>query len=158
MQRLFLGWLTAAVLLLSAAGAVAQQTTGTIIGFVRDTSGGALPGVTVVALQASTGFTREAATDERGAYVLMDRATVLTLRKEIRLQILVENDPDLLNYIAILVNPARLPKVNAADARRFGDWLVAEDAQRLVKDFGVERHGAPLFFPNAEEWRRKHPR
>ena len=96
---------------------------------------------------------------ERGAYVLMDRATVLTLRKEIRLQILVENDPDLLNYIAvILVNPARLPKVNAADARRFADSLVAEDAQRLVKDFGVERHGAPLFFPNAEEWRRKHPR
>jgi tungstate transport system substrate-binding protein len=96
--------------------------------------------------------------DERGAYVLMDRATVLTLRKEIRLQILVENDPHLLNYIAILVNPARLPKVNAADARRFADSLVAEDAQRLVKDFRVERHGAPLFFPNSEEWRRKHPR
>ena len=32
------------------------------------------------------------------------------------------------------------------------------DAQRLVKDFRVERHGAPLFFPNSEEWRRKHPR
>ena len=45
-----------------------------------------------------------------------------------------------------------------ADARRFADWLVAEDAQRLVKVFGVDRYAASLFFPNSEEWRRKHPR
>jgi tungstate transport system substrate-binding protein len=94
--------------------------------------------------------------DARQAYVLMDRATYVTLKREIRLQILVEKDPDLLNYIAvILVNPARLPKVNAAGARRFADWLVGEEAQRLIQAFGVDRFGESLFFPNAESWRAK---
>jgi tungstate transport system substrate-binding protein len=97
--------------------------------------------------------------DERQAYVLMDRATYLTLKKEIRLQILVEKDVDLLNYIAvILVNPARFPKVNANGARRFADWLVSDEAQEIIKQFGVDRYGAALFFPNSDQWRTKHPR
>lgn len=84
----------------------------------------------------------------------MDRGTYLTLRKDIRLQVLVEKDPDLLNYIAVIrVNPARLPKVNAEGARRFADWLVAEEAQRLIQAFGVERYGESLFFPNSDLWR-----
>jgi ABC-type tungstate transport system permease subunit len=71
-------------------------------------------------------------------------------RGRIRLQILVEKDPDLLNYIAIIrINPARLPKVNVAGALRFADWLVSEEAQRIIQTFGVDRYGEPLFFPNA---------
>jgi tungstate transport system substrate-binding protein len=92
--------------------------------------------------------------DERQAYVLMDRATYLTLKKEIRLQVMVEKDPDLLNYIAVIrVNPARLPRVNAEGARRFADWLVSEEAQRLIQAFGVDRYGESLFFPNSDLWR-----
>jgi tungstate transport system substrate-binding protein len=92
--------------------------------------------------------------DTRQAYVLMDRATYLTLKNEIRLQVLVEKDPDLLNYIAVIrVSPARLPKVNAEGARRFADWLVSEEAQRLIQAFGVERYGESLFFPNSDLWR-----
>ncbi len=88
--------------------------------------------------------------DERQAYVLMDRATYLTLKKEIR-------DVDLLNHIAIiLVNSARLPKVNVDGARRFADWLVSDEAQEIIKQFGVDRYGAALFFPNSDQWRQKH--
>jgi tungstate transport system substrate-binding protein len=94
--------------------------------------------------------------DARQAYVLTDRATYLTLKRKIRLQILVEKDPDLLNYIAVVrVNPARLPGINAEGALRFADWLVSAEAQRLIQAFGVERYGAPLFFPNADQWRAK---
>jgi tungstate transport system substrate-binding protein len=57
----------------------------------------------------------------------------------------------------IRVNPARFPRVNARDAQAFLDWLVSEEAQRLVKDFGVAEHGEPLFFPNSVEWRRANP-
>lgn len=96
--------------------------------------------------------------DERQAYVLMDRATYLTLRKEIRLQILVEKDVDLLNFIAVIpVNPARFPRVNTEGARRFADWLVGDEAQRLIKRFGADRYREALFFPNSDEWRRTHP-
>jgi len=95
--------------------------------------------------------------DERQAYVLMDRATVVTLKKDLRLDILVEKDDDLLNHIAVIrVNPTRFPRVNAVDAERFVDWLVSEDAQRVIQSFGVARYGEPLFFPNSEEWKRTH--
>ncbi len=98
--------------------------------------------------------TRDANT--RQAYVLMDRATYLTLRREITLAVLVERDPVLLNYIAVIrVNPAKLPRVNADGARAFQDWLVAEEAQRIIKGFEVDRYGEPLFFPNSDDWRKR---
>ena len=98
--------------------------------------------------------TRDANT--RQAYVLMNRATYLTLKKEITLAVLVERDPVLLNYIAVIrVNPAKLPRVNADGARAFQDWLVSEKAQRIIKGFEVDRYGEPLFFPNSDDWRKR---
>ena len=96
--------------------------------------------------------------DQRQAYVLMDRATYLTLKKEITLQVLVEKDPDLLNYIAVIrMNPAKFPQANAAGAKAFVDWLVSEEAQRLIESFEKERYGESLFFPNSDEWRKTRP-
>jgi ABC-type tungstate transport system permease subunit len=67
-------------------------------------------------------------------------------------------DSDLLNHIAVIrVNPARFPKTNAAGAQAFVDWLVSDEAQLLIKSFGVDRYGESLFFPNSDEWRKKHP-
>jgi tungstate transport system substrate-binding protein len=101
------------------------------------------------------GATGNAATtryaDERRAYVLMDRATYLTLKKDIALQVLVEGDRELLNFIAVIrVNPSRFSQVAAEPAKAFVDWLVSDDAQRLVQSFGVDRYGEPLFFPNSD--------
>lgn len=56
----------------------------------------------------------------------------------------------------IRVNPARLPRVNADGARRFADWLVSEEARKLIQTFGVERYGESLFFPNSDLWRATH--
>jgi tungstate transport system substrate-binding protein len=96
--------------------------------------------------------------NERGAYLLMDRATYLTLKKEIGLKILVEKDPDLLNYIAVIrMSPAKFPKANTAGAKEFVDWLVSDEAQRIIKSFGVDQYGESLFFPNSDEWRKKNP-
>lgn len=96
--------------------------------------------------------------NERGAYLLMDRATYLTLKKEIALQVFVEKDPDLLNFIAVIrMNPAKFPKANAAGAKAFVEWLVSDEAQQLIKSFGVTQYGESLFFPNSEEWRNKNP-
>jgi tungstate transport system substrate-binding protein len=90
------------------------------------------------------------------AYALMDRATYLTLKQEITLQVLVEKDPDLLNYIAVIrMNPAKFPRTNAAAAKAFLDWLVSEEAQRLIESFEKDRYGDSLFFPNSNEWLKK---
>jgi tungstate transport system substrate-binding protein len=71
---------------------------------------------------------------------------------------LLEKDPVFLNYIAVIrVNSARFPKVNADGAQAFVDWLVSDEAQRIIQSFEVARYGEPLFFPNSDEWRKKRP-
>jgi tungstate transport system substrate-binding protein len=71
---------------------------------------------------------------------------------------LLEKDSDLLNYIAVIrVNPVKFPKANAQEAKAFVDWLVSDDAQSLIKSFDVDQYGGSLFFPNSDDWRKKHP-
>ena len=60
----------AVILLLACASAFAQQTTGTITGRVIDEQGAAIPGATVTAKSASTGFTRTEVSDAEGIYRL----------------------------------------------------------------------------------------
>jgi tungstate transport system substrate-binding protein len=87
---------------------------------------------------------------EKKAYTLADRGTYLALKKNLGLDILVEGDAILLNiYHAIEVNPAKWPKVNAAGARAFADFIVSKDTQAIIKTFGVQKYGSPLFFPDA---------
>ena len=94
-------------------------------------------------------------TDEKGAYTVMDRATFLTLQKQIKLVVLVEKDEALLNYISLIpVNPKKFPTVNYEDTMIFVKWLTSpEKGQLLIRDFGKEKYGSPLFFPNSKEWR-----
>ena len=87
---------------------------------------------------------------EKRAYTLSDRGTFLALRKSLGLAILGEGDAALLNvYHVIEVNPARFPKVNAAGAKAFADFMVSKEAQALIAKFGVDKFGSPLFFPDA---------
>jgi tungstate transport system substrate-binding protein len=89
---------------------------------------------------------------EKGGYTLSDRGTLLARGKArpLGLQILLQGEPNLLNvYHVIEVNPARWPKVNAAGAKAFADFLVSKPGQELIGKFGVDTFGAPLFFPDA---------
>lgn len=96
--------------------------------------------------------------DEKAAYVFMDRATYLSLKKEIKLVILVEGDEALLNYISLIpVNPKKFPRVNHADTMTFVKWLTDPNkGQKLIADFGKDKYGAPLFFANSKEWQATH--
>lgn len=95
--------------------------------------------------------------NRREAYILMDRATYLTMKKDIKLVPLVEKDPILLNLIAVIrVNPTKFQGLNADAAMAFADWLEGDEAQNLIKDFGVKKYGEPLFFPNSKAWNAKH--
>ena len=40
-------------------------------------------------------------------------------------------------------------KVDYDGAMAFADWLVSDEAQEIIKNFGLEQYGEPLFFPNA---------
>jgi len=97
-------------------------------------------------------------TDQQKAYTVIDRATYLSMKGQIKLAILVEGDEALLNYISLIpVNPQKFPRVNAKDTKAFVQWLTSPaNGQKIIRDFGKDKYGSPLFFPNSDEW-RKHP-
>lgn len=87
---------------------------------------------------------------EKGAYLLIDRGTFLALRKTLDLVPISEGSEDLFNpYGVIVVNPERHPATKAAEAESFARWLVGPEAQQIIGDFGKNRHGEPLFHPDA---------
>mgnify|MGYP001473377297 FL=1 len=87
---------------------------------------------------------------EKKTYTLADRGTYLALKKGLGLDILVEGDGILLNiYHVIEVNPKKWTKANFAGGKAFADFMVSKDVQAVIKTFGVEKFGSPLFFPDA---------
>jgi len=95
------------------------------------------------------GQTLNVAAEKKG-YTLTDRGTYLALAKTLKLGILVEGDAVLLNiYHVMEVNPQKWPKVNIAAAKAFADFMVSKETQEIIKTYGVDKYGSPLFFPDA---------
>jgi len=91
-------------------------------------------------------------TNEKRAYTVMDRATYITMKEKIALQILVEGDDVLVNYMTLIpVSPAKFPQVHHKEAMQFVEWLQGREAQIIIRDFGKDKYGEPLFFPNSPE-------
>jgi tungstate transport system substrate-binding protein len=95
------------------------------------------------------GQTLNVAAEKKG-YTLTDRGTYLALAKNLKLDILVEGDAVLLNiYHVMEVNPQKWPKVNFEAAKSFADFMVSKEAQEVIRTFGVDKYGSPLFFADA---------
>jgi len=52
-------------------------------------------------------------------------------------------------YSVMEVNPANGPRINTAGGKTFADFMVAPETQTVIKSFGVEKFGQPLFIPIA---------
>lgn len=89
---------------------------------------------------------------EKGAYILTDRATYLASKASLQLEILVEGNKTLLNvYHVITVNTEKWPKVNYDGATAFLNFMIDPATQEIIAQFGVEKYGQPLFFPDADK-------
>ena len=87
---------------------------------------------------------------EKKGYTLADRGTYLAMKKNLGMDILVEGDAALLNiYHVIEVNAEKWSKANAKGARAFADFMVSKKTQTIIKKFGIDKYGSPLFFPDA---------
>jgi tungstate transport system substrate-binding protein len=86
-------------------------------------------------------------TNEKLGYTLSDRATYLSAKESLDLEILVEGDPVLYNqYGVIIVTDAK----NEQGAKDFLTWITSTEGQEAIANFGVEKFGQALFIPNAE--------
>lgn len=80
-------------------------------------------------------------------YTLTDRATYLKLQDTLTLAVLVEGETVLYNqYGVIPVTDASNPE----GAQAFADWILSEEGQAVIAEYGIEEFGSPLFFPNAQ--------
>jgi tungstate transport system substrate-binding protein len=84
-----------------------------------------------------------------GAYVYTDRATWSAFKNRQNFKIVVEGDHALFNqYGVTLVNPAKHPRVKAAEGQQFIDWLLSREGQDAIASFKI--NGEQQFFPNGD--------
>jgi tungstate transport system substrate-binding protein len=87
---------------------------------------------------------------EKGGYTLTDTATYLSNQANLSLRALLKSDPTLINiYSVIAVNPAKWPKVNAAGAKAFEDYVTGAAGQQIIASFGIDKFGLALFNADA---------
>jgi tungstate transport system substrate-binding protein len=88
--------------------------------------------------------------NEKKAYCLVDRSTWLAHQKEIdALTVLSEGDAQLFNpYSVIVVSVKKFPWLNVKLATRFADFIRSVEGQTIIRDFGKDKFGTALFFPD----------
>ena len=87
--------------------------------------------------------------NQKDAYIMSDRGTFLA-SQNLSLVIVLEGDPALLNVYSVMeVNPDKFSLVNGPGGKAFADFMVSDKAQSIIKDFGVDKYGQPLFTADA---------
>lgn len=90
--------------------------------------------------------------NERQGYTLTDNATWLAQKSNFELVALVGEEEILYNpYGVIAVNPSKHPelKINYEGAMAFVNYITGKEGQEIIRNFGADNYGEPLFFPDA---------
>lgn len=88
--------------------------------------------------------------NEQNAYTLTDSGTFLAYTKDgkIRIVPIITTGNELLNvYAAMPVNPAKHPDINSEGAKNFVNFLISPEGQEIIRNYGKEKYGQPLFTP-----------
>jgi len=87
---------------------------------------------------------------EMKGYTLTDTGTFLAYKGDLSLVPVVDEGGILLNvYSAIAVNPEKHSKTNIEMANSLINFLMSDEIQNLIGEYGVEEYGMPLFTPCA---------
>jgi tungstate transport system substrate-binding protein len=63
-------------------------------------------------------------------------------------------DPELYNPYGVMpVDPETHPGVNYDLAQKFVTWLASVPVQEQIAEYGRDKFGQPLFYPNSEAFR-----
>lgn len=85
--------------------------------------------------------------NEQGAYCLTDKATFLANKESLGdLDIILAESDDMKNtYSVIECDAEKLEGVNTAGAKALIDWLLSDEADALIAEYGKEKYGQALF-------------
>ncbi len=89
---------------------------------------------------------------EKGAYTLTDEGTYLAYKGDLRLTPIVSEGASLLNiYSAISVVPKGNATATLDAANDYVNFLISDQGQALIADYGKEQYGKALFSPMTAE-------
>ena len=84
---------------------------------------------------------------EQGAYCLTDKATFLSNKADLDLEIILAEGEDMKNtYSLIECNPEKLDDINTDGAKAFIDWMLSDETSDLIAKYGEEEYGQALFY------------
>jgi len=85
--------------------------------------------------------------NERQAYIFTDKATFLSMKDSLDLNMLLEKNEELKNtYSLIAVDPDSSEGINAEGAQAFISWMTSEKTLDRIAAYGVDKYGEALFF------------
>ena len=90
--------------------------------------------------------------NEQNAYCLTDKATFLANKDSLAsLDIILAEGEDMKNtYSVIECNSEKLDGINTEGAKALIEWLLSEEADALIAEYGKEQYGQALFTVIAE--------
>lgn len=81
----------------------------------------------------------------KNAYIISDRATWISFNNKKKHEILVANEPLLLNHYGVIpINQSKCPSTKSKLVKIFVDWLLSKSTKKIINDFRV--NGNQLFF------------
>jgi tungstate transport system substrate-binding protein len=85
--------------------------------------------------------------DKELGYFMTDSSTFLATQHKIEnLTILFKGDPALVNlYHALVAAPDKFPEGNCVLAAKFVDYMTSSHGQQILRDYGKEEYGTPLY-------------
>ncbi len=87
--------------------------------------------------------------NEQNAYVLCDGSTFLSYQGKISIVPLVRTaaESTLNIYNVYAINPGKIKSAKLDIANKFINWLISDDIQNVIAEYGVKEFGGPLFNP-----------
>jgi tungstate transport system substrate-binding protein len=86
---------------------------------------------------------------EKKAYTLTDKATYLSMKDKLDLQIVLESGNDLMNQYTVMgVNPEKHKSINKKGAQKFIEWITSDKALKMINEYGKDKYGENLFTVN----------
>ena len=81
----------------------------------------------------------------KNAYIISDRATWISFNNKRKHEILVSNEPLLLNHYGVIpINPSKCPNTKSKLTEIFVGWLISKSTKKIINNFKV--NNKQLFF------------
>lgn len=88
-------------------------------------------------------------TNELQGYTISDTGSYGSMKSNLTIVPLVEESNDLLNvYDVMRVNPEKCKDVNVDIGKKWINFLISDETQKLIAEYGTEKFGKPLFNPS----------